>query len=167
MTYVGTSPAPLRKHEVPAAVKTLISTTRMNTLLYGSGRVYTEQKRPTKPEAGDKKTPWGRVVVMLADQLYPTGQALPGREELVSVLTRAEISVPDDGMDYTQALEAILEECFLQLNGVSLTVTKATVVFPLFFHSDVNKRPVWDDENGVWFKTREFRTVLQPVSAEP
>lgn len=164
MGYLTTSPPPLRKHEIPDAVKTLLSTSWMETLLYGSGRVYAEKDRPPGPESADKKAPWGRVVVLLADRLYPSGQALPGRQELVSILTRAEISAPGD-MDYTQALEAILEECFRLLNGVSLNLTKATVVHALFFHGDVNKRPIWDETNGVWVMTREFRTVLQPVSA--
>ena len=164
MGYLDIYPAPLRKHEVPAAVKTLISTSRMNELLYGSGRVYTETEQPTDPEDKDKSKPWGRVVIILADRLYPSGQAMPGREEVVLFLVRAEVNRPAPDFDYTQALEAILEEAFKQLNGQELTLAKAAKLLS-YFRGDVNKRPIWDTENGVWLKTREFRTVLKPVSA--
>lgn len=165
MGYLDTSPSPLRKHEVPDAVKALLQTARMAELLYGTDRVYADTERPVVPESVDKSEPWGRVIVRIPDQLFPRGQALPGRQEVVRIVVQGEVSQPKGTFDYSRALEAILEEAFLRLQGVTLTLSKASVLLKVFWHSHVNDRPVRDDETGLWVQSTEFRTVLQPVSA--
>ena len=164
MGYLDTTPGPLRKHEIPGAVKALLSTSRMDALLYGSARVYSELTRPVRPEA-EKSKAWGRVVVMLADYLYPRGQAMPGRGENVAFLVRMEVNQPGPTFDYVQALEAIHEEAFKSLSGQKLVLAKASVMLGVFWRGMVNQRPLWDPDNGVWVMTSEYRTVLEPVSA--
>ena len=161
MGYLTATPPPVRKAGIPAAAKARIDTPRMAQLLYGPGRVYAEQERPAKPE-GSADEPWGRVVVMLADFLFPRGQAMPGRQEAVPFLVRAEVTHLR-GWDYARALEAILEEAFRRLQGARLALRGSMVLFPIYWRGLVNERPLRNDAEGTWVQTSEFRTVLQPV----
>ena len=151
---------PVRTHEISGAMKTMLSTARMTALLYAASRVYAERERPTKPEAA-KNVAWGRVIVQLADYGYPRVRRSTGSETGVSVLVIAEVNQPTPDFDYTQALEAIHEEAHAQLDGQTLTLTKATVLYKPVFLGYVNERPVRDEENGVWVQTARYVVCLK------
>lgn len=162
MAHLSTTPTPPLTWEIPGAVKTLLSTARMNALLYGTGRVYDVEDVPAKAEDRETK-PWGRVVVMLAQQVSVPGQEYPGREKLARLLVKAEVNDPGGSFSPRRALQAIQLEVFNQLEGKALTLTKAGVMFPLWRVGFVNEEPLWDQDAGVWVQSAEYRCVLEPA----
>lgn len=162
MAHLSTTPTPPLTWEIPGAVVTLLSTARMDALLYGSGRVYDRERTPAEPEGPDRK-PWGRVVVKLVDPVGGQVQEYPGREKVQRFLVLAEVHDPGGGLSPRRALQAIQLEAFSALEGQTLSLTKAGVEFPVWRVGMVNDEPIWDEDHGTWVQSAEYRMVIGPA----
>jgi len=132
----------------------------MDNLLWGSDRVFVAHGHYL-PESAPSDSYWGRIVLMyrtgvLEGQLYN----LDGVQYTAFNL-RADI-MPPSAPDFNvqRSLENIHNKAFELLHQKTLTLTDATMEFPLWLHNFPTR--TFREDSGFFFSTSIYKTVLKP-----
>lgn len=160
--FFGT-PAPLpRVSQLWPQVVQRLASAEMAQFTGGAGRVYMSTQK-YENLAGEY---WARaVVVPVARPLAPSG-AGPGGEILVSFLVRADVRPPEDpAYDPLLVADAIQSEALRLLVGwVPADTPGCAFKLPVYRATAPQPAPLWDEADGVWYTSSEYRVLAYPVN---
>lgn len=147
----------LRVWEVWDHLRTLLSSTRMTTILQG-GKVYVEGlDNYAQPEAAET-TLWGRLVLVPSQRMWDDVVGI-GPTRSISFLVRSEVHptyVP--GTKVHQMLEGLQDEAFILLQGhIIPKMTYVMGALPLWVARPPQPLPLWDPDRGLYFTSSEWR----------
>jgi hypothetical protein len=155
----------VRMHEFWDAMRTrLEANVPLRNVLGGAGRVYRVTDDFSKPEEATDTRPWGRVVIVPSDTMWPSPD-FPGQTKTVSWLTRVEFNdfaaagySVDVSMDAALALVDGLLEGWLPTG-----FTHVLVAMPVYRYNSPRSLAQWNENTGVWWKSVEYRTEVSPL----
>lgn len=159
----------IRVAEFWPALKARLTTLRMDTLLYGAGRIYHVTEDFADPE-GAENVAWGRLVIIPVTLLWQSfKQEAPGATRAVDFMLRAEVNdFENPNYDVSDNLEAIHEECYTQLEfwtpqGFERMVT----AFMVYRTSPPQVLPQWDEGRHLWMMSADYRFEAAAVGQTP
>jgi hypothetical protein len=155
----------VRMHEFWDALRVRLgSNATLNNVLGGANRVYRVTDDFSKPEDARDTVPWGRVVVVPSDTLWPQPD-FPGQTKTASWLTRVEFndfSAANYSVDVS--MDAALAAVDALLVGWLPTgFTHVLVAMPVYRYNSPRSLAQWNETDGVWWKSTEYRTEVSPL----
>ena len=146
----------IRYWEIWDVILARLQSARMMTVLQG-GKVYKEGTDYSLPE-GAETAVWGRLVIVPTQNLWPDAVGI-GPTRTLPFLTRAEVHSNNDvGYNAQKTLDAIQDECVVQLEG--FVVPRQVYVMgatPLWLARPPQALPLWDDARGLYWTSAEWR----------
>lgn len=151
----------IRYWEIWEHLKVYLNTPRMIAVLQG-GKIYLEGTDYSRPES-DLAKPWGRLVIVPTQNLWPDEPG-SGPTRTLAFLTRAEFNaITDPGFNVQKSLDAIQDECVIQLDGHVLPAMQyAQTALPLWMNRPPQPLPLWDETRGLYFTSAEWRGEVAP-----
>ena len=156
----------IRYHEFWLRVKERLSTPRMLQLLQG-GKVYLEGENYSQPENTDQTKIWARLVIVPTSTLWPEDPGI-GPMRRMGFLTRAEVHSNNDPAYFPQqTLDAIQDECLVQLRHYEVPKQKYIMgARGIWQHRPPQPLPLWDETRGLYFTSAEYRVEVAPARGE-
>jgi hypothetical protein len=155
----------VRTHEFwDALVARLRANATLTTLLGGANRVYKVTDDFSEPEDSTDTRPWGRVVVVPSNTLWPSPD-VAGQTKTVSWLMRVEFNdFAASGYSVDVSMDAALAAVDSLLVGWLPTgFSHVLVALPVFRFTSPRALAEWDETRGVWWKSIEYRTEVSPL----
>lgn len=137
------------------AVLARLNTAKMGRMLQG-GKIYLEGQDYSRPEGG-AAVPWKRLVIVPGTNPWET-ENVTVFKVAIKFLCRVEHSnFQAEGYDHQLAMDAIMAECYDQLQGWAPEgLTRFKVMFPLYQYSHPQPLPLWDEQRGLWMNSIGF-----------
>lgn len=142
------------------ALKVLLSTPRMARLALGPNRVHIADENYPEAEGSEAEV-WGRLVIVPTDTLWSVPTA-PNETRKVGFLIRTDAHAPknEQGFRAARMLEAMHAEARALLQGwiPPGPFEHVRIVFPIYQWTSPQPLPLWDDEDGLYYLSAEYRT---------
>jgi hypothetical protein len=155
----------VRTHEFWDATKTRLSgNATLDGVLGGAGRIYRVTDDFSKPEDATDSRPWGRVVIVPSNTLWPSPD-MPGQTKTVSWLTRVEFndfSAPNYSVDVSMDAAMAAVDALL-VGWLPTGFTHVLVAVPVYRYTSPRALAEWNEQAGVWWKSAEYRTEVSPL----
>jgi hypothetical protein len=154
--------APPRTAELWPVIRDRVTTSRMNTILGGTGRTFVEGDYTGVP--WDEALPGGRLVIVPGLRLGGEGgDWVPGEMTRLSFLVRVDFNdyrTPQGTAPYnpTLSMEAAQKDAFDLLHGwTPAPLSRVMVGFPIYLRRPWQPRPLWDEATSTLFMSSEYR----------
>lgn len=170
--FYGVAPTPPKLSEFWRATLEHLDSLAVQNLLGGAGRVFLITDDDSGVAQGAEEEAWGRGVVAPVRKTWGPSAGNAGRFRMVPFLVRFDVHPPGGAKTGTGAnkydpmimLEAAHEEAFDLLHGwTPVGLTQASLDRPVWRYTDTQSAPLWDDDQGVWFLSAEYRVWLAPA----
>jgi hypothetical protein len=155
----------VRTHEFWDAMKARIAgSVSLNNVLGGANRIYRVTDDYDQPEDVTDQKPWGRVVIVPSDTLWPTPD-MADQTKTVSWLVRTEFNdFSAVGYDVEVPMDSAMSIVDVLLVGWRPTgFSHILVALPVYRHTSPRALSSWDEGRGVWWKSAEYRTEVSPL----
>jgi hypothetical protein len=159
----GSVYALVRMHEFWDAMVTRLKGSAALIAVLGGPRVYKVTDEFGTPEEPTDQKPWGRAVIVPSNTLWAQPD-YPGQTKTVSWLIRIDFSASGYSVDVS--MDAALAAVDAQLSGwlpSGLAFTHVLVAVPIYRYTSPRALAEWNEQNGVWWKSVEYRTEVSPL----
>jgi hypothetical protein len=141
-------------------LKTRLSTERMGRLARGAGRVHVVDENYPEDGYGETEV-WGRLIIVPTLTIWVT-PSVPNETRKVGFLIRTDAHAPrtEAGFRASRMLEAMQAEArsLLQSHLPPAPFEHIKIVMPIYQWTAPQPLPLWDDEDGLYFLSSEYRT---------
>jgi hypothetical protein len=155
----------VRMHEFWDTMKArLRASAPLSNVLGGANRVYKVTDDFDRPEDSRDTVPWGRLVIVPSDTLWPVPD-VPGQTKTVSWLLRTEFNdfeATNYSLDVSMDAALSLADT-LMVGWLPTGLAQVLVAVPVYRYSSPRSLPLWNEAGGVWWKSVEYRTEVSPL----